>query len=521
MEQISIPDMPFSILALASFTSEVTHGVTTEIVTVDPLDIDQALTLLAPSLFISLTNRECTDGVLQLQFKKMRDFTPDGLLKSQPYLQNLLAAHRFCETAEYQKKSPREIEDGLRQWPDLPSIILPLKKNPTEAKESSLDNILSMVALPDTQSLKQTDSKVEFESYGDLICEILHSIYADPAFRKLESCWQGLRFLGRYLAKADGRLSILPVLPGNIEVTLDTIKDQVISDPPSLMILDQVFSSSERSVQVMDKLAHFGQDMFVPQLTCTDFTCFQVDNWQKLDQLSFLPHHMEGASFAKYKRLQESSQGRWLCLASNRYLARFPYAPKNHSRLLPFKENEYLWLSPIWAVGALMSARVVQTGLPAGMASRNIVLKDLALSMEGSKEQSPMEVYLSENRLDQLLRCGIMPLTGWKNQDMAFLAGDVMVSTNVSLSYQSLVCRVTHFVLWCRDHWQESFCADELSEKLHAAFALFIEKKESSSSDQLIVDCHDKEEGIQVSFHWHPPRKYLPGREEIVLEFIW
>lgn len=519
MEQISIPDLPFSILALASFTPEANHSAATEIVKVDPLDIDHALTLLAPSVFVSLTSRECAAGSLKLQFKKMRDFTPDGLLESQPYLQKILAAHRFCEEGKLRNKSPQEIEDGLSQWPDLPSISLPLEKSPAEEKESSLDNILSMVDLPDTKSINLTDDKTEFESYGEMACEILHSIYADPAFRNLESCWQGLRFLGRYLAKADGRLAILPVLPENIEATLDTIKDQVISTPPSLMMLDQVFSSSEISVQVLNKLANFGQEMFVPQLTGTDFSFFQVDTWQKLDQLSFLPHHIEGASFAKYKRFQESAEGRWLSLASNRFLTRFPYGPKNRSRLLPFKENGNLWLSPIWAVGALMASRVLQTGAPAGMASRNVVLEDLALSMEGSKEQLPMEVYLTENRLDQLLRCGIIPLTGWKNKDMAFLAGDVMASSDVSLSYQSLVCKVTHFILWCRDHWLESLGADELSDKLHAAFILFIEKK--ASTGELIVDCHDKKEGIHVSFRWHPSRESLPGGEEIVLEFIW
>lgn len=521
MEQMSIPDLPFSILALAPFTSAATGVVTAQPLAVDPLDIDLTLAAMAPSFFLSLPKGVCPAGGLQLQFKRVRDFTPDGLLESQPYLQHLLAADHFCQEAGQQKTSPQDILTGLRQWPDLPPLMLPPEEKAPEEEKSPLDNILSMVALPDRQVSAQLDMATEAGSYGALACIILDAIYADSTFRSLESCWQGLRFLGRYLAKAGARLTILSVSPANLDKVIEEIRESVIVDPPSVLLLDRAFTSSQRSVQVLDKLARFGQEMLVPVLAWLDASFFQIDNWQELDRLPFLPHHLEEASFAKYRNFRQSDPGRWLGLSCNRFLARFPYGPDNRSRSLPFTETSTLWLSPVWAVVALMATCVERTGWPGGMASRQYPLEDLALQMEGPAGPSPIEVQLSVSRLDQLFRCGIMPLAGWKGTDRAFLASDVMVSSDTSLSYQALVCRVSHFILWCRDHWQDSLQPDELAERIRIAFRLFAEKQGTSPAGELTVKCHDVEQEIQVSFRWLPSRQLLPTGQEIVLELIW
>ncbi|AGF79226.1 hypothetical protein UWK_02690 [Desulfocapsa sulfexigens DSM 10523] len=522
MEQISIPDFPFSILALAPFTSEVNPGVTVKLLAVDPLDIDQALTALMPSFFLSLPVAECPAGGLHLRFRKMRDFTPDGLLQSQPYLENLLAAHRFCLEAEQQKKSTEVIIEGVKKWPDLPPISLTQKKKDEEEKKSSLESILSMVALPEEDSSVKGATAGGTGFYGALARKILDSIYTDPIFRSLESCWQGLRYLGRHLAEAGGRLSILPISHNNIEKVLDEQREEIILDPPSVILVDQPLSSSERSVQMMTQLASFGQEMLVPVLTWLDASFFQIENWKNLDSLSFLPHHLEKASFARYKGLQNSDLSRWIGLSCNRFGTRFPYGPENRSRLLPFREKEMLWLSSVWGVAALMASRVRQTGWPTGMASsRQICLEDLALALEGSVEQSPLEVQWSESRLEQVSRCGIMALAGWKGRDSAFLAGDVMASTDSSLSYQTLLCRVSHFILWCRDNWQEPLLADELASRLHTAFQLFTKKQGEYPVGDFGVECHDDKGAIQVLFRWIPSRHILPSGQEIVLEFGW
>lgn len=522
MEQLSIPDFPFSILALAPFTSGADPDATPELMVVDPLDIDQALAALVPSFFLSLPVAECPAGGFQLRFERMRDFTPDGLLQSQPYMRNLLAADRFCLEAAQQKKPVEEIREGLRKWPDLPSITLTPKDKVREEKKSSLDSLLSMVALPDERGSAGADTATGAGSYGELALKIMDTIYGDPYFRRLESCWQGLRYLGRSLAEAGGRLSILSVNPDSIEQFLDEQRGQVILDPPSLILVDQPCGSSERSIRLLTHLASFGQEMLVPVITWLEASFFQIKNWQDLDRLPFLPHHLEGAPFARYKSFQKSGSARWLGLCCNRFLARFPYGPENRSRLLPFREKDNPWLSPVWALASLMAIRVKQTGWPTGMASTSqSCLEDLALVQEGSAEQSPLEIQWNESRLEQISRCGIMSLAGWKRRDIAFLAGDVMASMDMSLSYQTLVSRASHLILWCRDNWQDSFQADELANRLRTAFQLFAEKQGKSAVGDLSVACRNDKGAIQVSLRWVPCREILPGAQEIVLEFTW
>ncbi len=521
MEQISIPDIPFSILALAPFTSEPDPGSVNDPQAVDPLDIDQTLAAMAPSFYLSLPATQCPAGGFQIQFRQMKDFTPDGLLKSQAYLKQLLAADRFCVEAGQQKMSPQDVQQGLKQWPDLPHISLDFEEKVKKEESNSLDNLLSMVDLPDSQSSIHTAVSAGTGSYGALACQILDAIYSDPLFRSLESSWQSLRYLGRYMSKAGAKLTILSVSPDSIETVLEENRELLLTHPPSLLLLDQSFGSSAQSVRILEQLAQLGQEMLVPVLAWVDNSFFQIESWRELDKLSFLPHYMEGASFASLRSFQESASGRWLALACNRFLIRFPYGPENRSRLLPFSEKGVPWQSPVWGVAALMASRAQQTGWPTRIASSTELLEDLALTTEGLSETGSVEIELGESRLDQLTRCGIMALTGRKRTDTALLAGDVMVSADASLSYQMLVCRVSHFILWCRDHWQEAFTAEELAVQLRTAFRLFAEKQSGTSAGDLDVTCKHDQDAIMVSFCWQPSSQVLSSRQEVMLEFAW
>jgi len=519
MEQLSLPDFPFSLLVLAPFTS-VSKGDTACLpLAVDPLDINQALAALAPSCFISLDSDLCPSGGMNLQFHKTADFTPDGLVRSQPYLRDLMAADQFCRQAAQDALSRGELMEGLRKWPELPELPAVQETKKTES-ENVLDNLLSMVDLPGVQASGAKTAATAPGSYGELALRIVEIIFSDPNFRLMESCWQGLRFTGSYLDGA-GRLFILPVLPEDLILRLDELKASIIASPPSLLLIDQAFTDSPASMHILDQLAQFAREMLVPALAWVNAPFFQINSWDELDRLSFLPHHLDDGSFAEYRRLQQSDQGRWLALTCNRFLNRFSYGPENNPRLLPFRETRPPWLSPIWAAAALMASAVRQTGWPSGISSPHRLLDDLALHMGNSSDPSPLEIRLSADRSDQFVRCGIIPLTGAKGADSAFLAGDVMVSPDVSLSYQALVSRVSHFVLWCRDHWQGPMAPDELAEQLRLAFRLFAEKECTSSAGRLTVECSDGEAGIQVSFRWLPSRQILPVEQEIVLEFVW
>lgn len=519
MEQIPLPNLPFSVLAIASFSPA--RQPDDQPLSVDPLEIDEALSKLSPTLFISLPHEDCPAGGIELCFRKMQDFTPDGLLKSQAYLQDLLAADRFCHEAEQRQTAPDEIQAALKKWPALP-VIVPAarKKSKKEETTGALDALLSMVDIPDTP--KSVEKNPETKTYKTLACRILTAIYADPGFRTLESCWQGLRLLGRSLSAGNGQLSIVPGTAADLNEILENLRETVLRNPPSLLLLDTLFNSSEVSVQAMKRLADFGQEMLVPTTASVDAAFFQIDSWHELNTLSYLPNLLEGSAFARFTSFRNSDSGRWLSLSCIRFLLRFPYGADNRSRLLPFQEDSPLWITPVWALASLMAERSAQCGWAAGFAfPRPLLLEDLALDLEGSEEQKTLEILLNQSRAEQMADCGIIPIAGWKGKDTAFMAGDVMVSGDVSLSYQTLVCRVSHFLLWCRDAWQEGYQAEELEKRIRTAFLTFSENPEIGSAGELLVECHGEDQGIHLFFQWKPTPQILPDGQAVTLEFIW
>lgn len=520
MEQLSLPDLPFSILVLAPFVPQGSDKAILETVSVNPLDIDLALAKFAPRLFIPLPDRICPEGGLHLQFKRLIDFTPDALLRNQHYLKNLLAADSYIKKAKQRNIKQQEIREGLKEWSDLPKISL-APEDTSEKGKTTVDNILSMVAVPDLNQSQDRARRTNELSYEAVANEILGIIFANPTFRSLESCWQGLSFLSRYLVKVGGRITLQPVLTDTLQTCIDEIKRPLSNNFFSLLLVDLPFTSSQRSVEMLDQLAKLGQEMLLPVLTWADAPFFQASNWQEIDRLPFLPHHLSTASFAKYRKLRQSDASRWLGLFCIRFLSRFPYGPENHCRTLSFNEKKQPWLSPIWAVAAMMSVSVERTGWPGLSDTRHFPLEDLPLLMEQPDDPCCLETRFTDNRLEQLTLCGIMSLSSWERTDKGFLAGEMMVSGDVSVSYQVLVCRVSHFLLACREQWQGTFKADELAERLKSGFLQFSEMKNNPSIGQLEIHCIEDKQQLMVHFRWLPSREILVSGQEIVLEFSW
>lgn len=520
MEFSSIPDLPFSILALGPFGGGVSGKAPFEAVPVAPLDIDQALETVAPTLHLSLPASLCPAGSMQLTFRRMKEFSPDGLLKSQPYLQALLEADRFCKQAKEQSMEQGAIESGLWQWPELPTLSPIVERAEQNSKESSLESLLSMVDIPESNRTVSTPEAGE-DSYAAIAGRILQIVYQDPVFRSLESAWQGLRYCGKSLARVGGKLTIVPVTSDEIETALQDLREMIIAAPPSTILVDHPYTSSVYDLQRLSVLAEYGQEMMVPVLAWVDYRFFQIQAWQELERLSFLPHHIEDAAFAQYRSFQRSAASRWLSLSCNRFLLRFSYGSENRSRIVAFEEQEPLWQAPVWGVATLMALRVKETGWASRMASPALVLDDLALTERKGKEVAGVEVLFNEGRLEQLQRCAIIPLAGRLRSDRAFLAGDVTVAGDASLSYQLLLSRTTHFLLLCRDAWGSSVQPDELAQQLHEAFCRFAESVEGVPIGEVDVKCRLDQGQQVVAFCWTPSAQILATGQEIVLEFPW
>jgi type VI secretion system protein ImpC len=522
---MQIPAIPYTILILAPFTGESEEVWSDSPLEFDAEEPDHLLPTLHPSVFVSLPASLCPAGGLELRFSGRKDFTPDGLIVSQPFLSNLLEADRYLADAVKKNLPADEIKQGLARWPDLPPVNFYRTAKPKtktgSPQSEALSSLLSMVSLPDTGGQK-TDR--DAEGYTAIAEQILAHIFNDPSFMKMEAAWQGLKLLaGECSADNDLKLMIVPVGQDTFEDTLDSILPHLVRNPPALLLVDLPFGGSLRSVNGLAKLADFGQLLLVPSLAWITAEFFQVGGWDDVDRLSFLPHHLEQQSFAKWKKVRQSQATRWLCLTCNRFLNRYPYGPDNRPRHIEFTETGRPWLAPVWAAAKLICQRVNRSKWPTGTSAwQTNKLEGLGLDMTDPAHPLPIEKLFTETRLEQLERCGIVALISKKGSDSVILASNTMVSLDISLDYQSLISLVTRFTLWCKDNFAPDIKGEELAAALQAAWRRFLDHQQTRYEEMLInVEVAGSAEQTTVRLEWLPSRQILPSGRELVLEFAW
>ena len=517
--------MPFKVLALAPFRPQEENPWRHEPIRIDKMNVDRAIEDLGLSLYIPLPKNLCASGGLSIRCQKLKDFQPDRLIETHPFLKNLLEARNFAEGAGAQGLSEEEVYGRLRGWPDLPSAIEIERPKPKTARSSSpVDDILKMVALPE-ESASPTAAAQSFSAQVDSILQqILGHIFASEEFKNLESVWLGLRTFLRQ-GKVDGAitLEIVPVSRETLEETLTHLTAVLIESLPSLVLLDLPLDNSPRSLELLEKIALFAETLMVPTIFWITPKFFYLNSWQELPKLPFIPHYLEEQAFAKWRRLQGTPSAKWIAATCNRFLGRYPYGPENKPGLVRFEEREGLWSSPVWAAGSVISQSVLKNGWPTRFTEwPNTRLENLALhSLDGDKFL-PTEVFLSEDRIDQFIRGGIIPLVATYNKDMAFIPSETTVA-GASLSYLLLLSRITQFLFWCKENFEKDLEGADIEKNLTKAFFLFWEKTGHPHPQNLSISASKPkpEKPIIVRIVIEPSRQILPSGEKVELELNW
>jgi type VI secretion system protein ImpC len=358
-----------------------------------------------------------------------------------------------------------------------------------------------------------------------ILRQVLSHVFADGGFRELESVWRGLRFL---LAGGgtDGAVTV-EIFPATRETLEDALSDllvRLLNEPPCLLLFDLPFDSTPWSLELLEKIAEFGETLLVPAITWISPRFFFIDGWKDLGRLPFLPHYLEEPAFAKWRRLQGLSTAGWLIATCNRFLLRYPYGPDNRAGLVDFNEKQGLWTSPVWGLGNLISQSVVSTGWPTRFTDwERIRLENLALQpLEGGKPLAT-ETFLPEDRISQFLKAGILPLVSPFGKDRAFVPQETTVARG-SLRYQLLVTVLSRFLFWCKDNFVPGLEPGELEQALKKAFALFWEQTGRTAAPQVLdirVTRPDADKPARVRLIVEPPRQVLPSGQRVELEFAW
>jgi len=505
-----IPDMPFKILVLAPFAMNLRQPWKEPPIEVDLHDMDAVMDALGISGHFPLPADLCPAGGIDLRISRLKDFHPDALAQGNPFLKQLVTAA--------EAESP-------------PAAKAQTEAEPRAEAADRLDSILNMVAMPepDEKSAARDSARhaAGARQVDTTLQAVLSEIYADPAFRAAEAAWRGLK---RLLQQGQGpkagagfHLEIVPVTQDTLEETLGALTISQVNDLPSLVLVDLSFDSTPRSVGLLEKVAQFAEILMAPAVVWASPGLVGLDSWAGLPNLPFLPHHLDSPNFGKLKRLQSQPEANWLAVACNRFLLRYPYGKENPTRRIIFEESLLPWTGPVWAVGALILASFTGNGWPTRFTDwQAFQLKDLPLHPVDPNTAVPAEVLISEDRMDQFRRAGIMALAAAANRDMAFIPMETTFG-GASLAYQLFAARVTRILLWCKDHLPGELSGKDLENGLNRALAAFWEKSGHPPPQELAVTAWppDAENRIPVRVNVTPSRRILPSGEGLTLEINW
>lgn len=519
-------EFPFKILALAPFNMDTTHVWDQAPISVDRHSLDQAISSMQIEHFLSLDSDLCASGGLTLNFPDIKSLHPDGIVKNNSFFRQIEEAKALIRESRQPGDSTRELINRLEQWPDLPPIDIKPDQPAAKAlkQESKVDNILNMVAMPDGDRNQRPSYKNEEDQLSAIQQKVLDTLFKLPAFRKMEGAWSGLRLLLQQgTIQGNVKVDIAPVHLENLEASLVELMPHLIQEPPGLILLDLPFDNSPLSMELMTQAARWASDLMVPMVLWAPCTFLQIESWQQIDTLPFIPNHIQTASYAKFNALKKSEAGPWVCVTCNRFLIRYPYGKDNRPRKAIFSESNPLWISAPWALGTLIAQSVEQSGWPTRFTNFNQYrIQDLALANPDTTPPVVVETVLNHERLDQFIRAGLTPLATARDTDMAFVPKAVTIADH-DLAYQLLISRVTAFILWCKENLPSEGDATLLKTQLKIALQTFSEQSHPPGFEtiEVVVSQPDSGGNPHVQFILTPISAILPGQQKITLGLIW
>ncbi len=525
---MEITSFPYKILVLAPFIAGGKINWTGAPLKIDLANPEEIFGKLNPSLYISLPKELHPSGGITINIQKSKDFHPDSLVQIQPFLKNLWSAREFIKEAKAKGISEEEVANKLANWPDLPSEFKytppQTKKKKEEDKTSVLDNLLKMVALPEEDKNLSGAYIDVLSSLEWQLQQILKMIYKDAAWRQAEATWLGFKYLCHSMKNNNNwELTIYPVLENNLQESLDHLLPLLIADLPSLIILDLPFDNANVSIESLQKVASFAETLLVPVVCWINPHFFYLKSWAEIAKLPFLPHFLEEPAYAKWRQLKKTPAARWVTLTCNCFLGRYPYGAENKPKQVYFEEDQELWISPVWALGMLINRSIQKYGWPTHFTDwKNIIIENLPLPLRERNKTYPTEVLFSDDRIDQFIRAGIIPLVSMVNKDVAFFPRETTIAGG-SLTHQLLLTKITQFILCFKENYSQKLALADLEQELKKSISLYFAKTRDLSPQGIDISLTQPFPGkpAEVKILIEPSPQLLPSGEKIELKLDW
>jgi len=514
---MDIPRLPFTVLVLAPF-HPVPDNFKPRVVSAD--SIEQAMSELGPSLYFPLPTDLCPAGGVSLQFESIDDFGPQAMIAKNEYLAGLNNALDYIDSAK-DNSSPAEIVDGLKQWPGLPiDIAGAAEQGPSSGTAGKVDDILSMVSAPSAPPSAGGGGSPEDwrNQLEQILRQCLYNIVSDAGFRKHEAAWRGTDML----FKASGEnvsLKLASVSMASAATIIERLEEELISGPPSLLLFDLPFDNSTYAMEALEKISALSESLLTPSAAWFTEKFLNISNWDELKKLSYLPNLLDGPEFAKWRKLRKSPAGEWLTMLINRPLLRHAYDADNGGPPARLREEDHLYMPPVYLLAALLAGRINETGWPGGLSGPGTSLLSGVPLREGADGHLyPVETMLSDDRASQFPDIGITPVIGAKNKDRAFVTR-AATSSGGSLEHQLFLARIISLVMWCHENFTAEWDIEVVRQELEAALSKYFEKTGNPVPADLAVSASQDGQGI-ISISLTPDKLVdMPRRIEFSMSW--
>jgi type VI secretion system protein ImpC len=327
------------------------------------------------------------------------------------------------------------------------------------------------------------------------LTEQINQVMHHDQFRKLEGSWRGLAHLVNHTETDEMlRIRVLNISKKDLGKTLKKFKGSSWDQSPlfrklyeeeygtpggmpyGVLIGDYEFDHSAPDVEVLGGMAQVAAASHSPFIAAAGPKLMNMDSWQELGDPRDLGKLFTTAEYAAWRSLRDSDDSKYIALAMPRFLSRLPYDPKNNPvDEFNFEEDtegaahdRFVWSNSAYAMGTNIT-RAFKTygwtttirGAESGGMVEGLPVHTFPTDDGGVDMKCPTEVAITDRRESELARCGLMPLSHWKNTDYAVFVGaqtlnkpaeftDPDASANAQLGarlpYLFSTCRFAHYL---------------------------------------------------------------------------
>ena len=470
-------------------------------------DLARAASTFGDHCVLEIPRDLVADGRIAIPLRPPAGLTPEAWLPLTPHLADLAAARSYLHSAEIgTDTSMARIAEQLRQrWPQLSGSwqqVAAGEQHAAGPAHTPLDDLLDLVALPpqrDGVHPGPAAAEWRLEIEGRLRA-LLRQILAHPDYRERTAAWHGLSWL-HALGRGSVQFHLVDVDRHHLPEFLAPLAEELIREEPDLLLVDLPFDHTPRDLDNLAALAGLGDRLLSPVLVWLGPAFFSLSAWRDLPRLPYLTTLMERPQYAKWRSLRAKPEARWLSASVGRFAAAGQDSLCASLGIAP-PMTEPAWISPVWAIGALVLRQQEQSGLPCPISGH--------VTAPPGKDKIEMEVVFSEERSDQLHRAGFAPLRAMGVHQVGFAA--LPLADGTSLDHQLLVRRLLNWLV-----------AEQQQQKLLSApqlRSIFLEQLRQAGMDLPDEFSLTIENGM-LSFIIQLSGKVFSTGEQITLQLPW